>query len=71
MRRLAPLLAGIAAVGMVLPLAVGGGPGVLFVVPAFAALGVVALVGSRRAAAFESGWSAPRRLEGPEPSPAW
>jgi len=62
MRRLAPVLAGIAGVGMVLPFAVGVGPGVLFVVPAFAALGVVALVGSRRAAAVEPGWSAPKRL---------
>ena len=71
MRRLAPVLAGIAGVGMVLPFAVGVGvTGVLFVVPASVALGVVALVGSRRAAAVEPGWSAPKRLEGPEPSPA-
>ena len=70
MRRLAPVLAGIAGVGIVLPFAVGGGPGVLFVVPAFIALGVVALVGSQRPAAVEPGWSAPRRLADREPSAA-
>ena len=70
MRRLAPVLAGIAGVGIVLLLVVGDGPGVLFVVPAFVAVGVVALVGSRRPAVVETGWSAPGRLEGPEPSPA-
>ncbi|MEO5678305.1 MAG: hypothetical protein ABIS47_01420 [Acidimicrobiales bacterium] len=70
-RRLAPVLAGIAGVGIVLPFVVGAGPGaVAFTVPAFVALGLVALVGSRRAAAVEPGWTAPRRLEGPQAPPA-
>ena len=74
MRRLAPVLAGIAGVagvGMVLPFLVGVGSGIVaFTVPALAALGVVALVGSRRAAAVEPGWSAPKRLGGPAPAPS-
>lgn len=58
MRRVAPLLGGIAAVGVVLPMFIGVGPRTfLFVLPLFAALGVVALVGSRRAAVVEHGWS--------------
>lgn len=58
MRRIAPLLAGIAGVGIVLPFLVGAGTRTaLFVVPLFAALGLVALVGSRRPAVVERGWS--------------
>lgn len=58
MRRVVPLLAGIAAVGVALPFLIGVGPATLvFLVPVFGALAVVALVGSRRPAVVERGWS--------------
>lgn len=58
MRRFAPVLAGVAGAGIVLPFLVGAGPRTaVIVVPVFAVLGLVALAGSQRAAAPESGWS--------------
>lgn len=58
MRRVAPLMAGIAGVGLILPVVVGlRSRTIIFFVPLFAALGAVALVGSRRAALIEPGWS--------------
>lgn len=63
MRRAAPVLAGLAGVGIVLPFFVGVGPRtILFVLPVFAALGVVALLGSRRTVSAEPGWTAPSRF---------
>jgi len=65
MRRLAPLLGGIAAVGVVFPIVSGVQGGRLLIVePLFALLGVVALVVARRPATVESGWSGTARASG-------
>lgn len=59
LRRYAPLLIGLGGAGIVLPFAVGIGPGLvaMFLLPLFGGLGVLGLVGMRRTAAAETGWS--------------
>lgn len=57
MRRVASVLAGVTAVGMVVPFVVGIGPRTVALLPALGALGAVALVAVRRSAVVERGWS--------------
>ena len=75
MRRLAPVLAGMAGVGLLLPLLVGSGPrGVVLLVPFTGLLGLAAVAVTRRAAAPDPGWTGPgpateSRLGPPGPTP--
>jgi len=65
MRRLAPVLGAIAAIGTVMPLFVGVGPRTfMFTLPVFGGLGVLALVASRHTAVTEPTWSAPAERTG-------